>query len=275
MLDNERQIRAVFDNTMTVYQAYSKEIALLAIQNQKFVLPFKMERMTWIKPSFLWMMYRCGWTQKEGQENVLAIKIKREGLQWALDNSCLSHCDSEFHNSREEWKEKLQKFPVRIQWDPERDIFLEKLEYKSIQVGLSDEVVYKYVDEWIVSITDTKSLCKKIHLLVSENSKEPIKNFREAKVISQSELARLLNTKYSIIDKYERDEVKPTVDVVKRLADSLDTTIGFLLGESEDMSLLKDASILKRLNEINELPSKEKEVLLLTIDAFLRDFRTR
>lgn len=63
--------------------------------------------------------------------------------------------------------------------------------------------------------------------------------------ISQSELARQLNTNHSIIGKHERDEVKPTVDVVKRLADSLDTAVGFLLGEPEDMNLLKDPSMLK------------------------------
>ena len=102
-----------------------------------------------------------------------------------------------------------------------------------------------------------------------------LREARDAKGISQSELARLLNTNHSIIGKYERDEVKPTVDVVRRLADNLDTTVGFLLGESEDMNLLKDPSMLKRLNEINELPSKEKEALLLNVDAFLRDFRTR
>ena len=65
------------------------------------------------------------------------------------------------------------------------------------------------------------------------------------------------------------------MDVVRRLSDNLDTTVGFLLGESEDMNLLKDPSMLKRLNEINELPSKEKEALLLNVDAFLRDFKTR
>lgn len=102
-----------------------------------------------------------------------------------------------------------------------------------------------------------------------------LREAREAKGISQSELARLLSTNHSIIGKYERDEVKPTVDVVKRLADNLDTTVGFLLGESEDLNILKDPSMLKRLNEINKLPSKEKEALLLNVDAFLRDFKTR
>lgn len=134
----ERIIRAVFDkDTITVYQAYRPAIAIPAVENQTFVPPFKMERMTWIKPSFLWMMYRCGWAQKEGQEHVLAIKIKREGWEWAMKNACLSHFIKDIHTTEEEWKETLHKAPVRIQWDPEKDIFLDKLDYRSIQVGLS------------------------------------------------------------------------------------------------------------------------------------------
>lgn len=59
MSQPEKSIRAVFDNeTITVYQAYKKEIALTAVENQTFVPLFKLERMTWIKPSLLWMMYR-------------------------------------------------------------------------------------------------------------------------------------------------------------------------------------------------------------------------
>lgn len=177
MNNKEKQIRAVFDDdTIIVYQAYREEIAIPAIKNQKFIAPFKMDRMTWIKPSFLWMMYRCGWGLKGGQEHILAIRIKREGFQWALDNSCLSHFDPDFHSSREEWKEKLQKSPVRIQWDPERDIHLEKLDYRSIQIGLSGEAVTKYVNDWIVSITDITPLCKKIHLLISKDLPKALKH---------------------------------------------------------------------------------------------------
>jgi hypothetical protein len=84
-----REIRAQYDDELiTVYQAYRKEIAVSAVENQKFVSPpFKMERMTWIKPSFLWMMYRAGWASKEGQEHILEIQIRREGFEWALENA--------------------------------------------------------------------------------------------------------------------------------------------------------------------------------------------
>jgi hypothetical protein len=166
----EKEIRAVYDEqTLTVYQAYRKEIAKPAIVHQKFVPPFKMERMTWIKPSFLWMMYRAGWATKEKQEHILAIKIKRSSFEWAIQNSCLSHFDSSIFTTQDKWKNKLQNSPVRIQWDPEKDIHLQNLNYRSIQIGLTGIAVQQYVNNWIVAINDISQLCKQIHFLVLDN----------------------------------------------------------------------------------------------------------
>jgi hypothetical protein len=76
-----RQIRARYtDDTITVYQAYAPEIAVPAVAAGRFVAPFKRDRMTWVKPSFLRMMYRCGWASKPGQEHVLAVEITRADL---------------------------------------------------------------------------------------------------------------------------------------------------------------------------------------------------
>src|SRR4051812_5401301 len=76
-----RQVRAVWTaETITVYQAYPVEIAGPAVAAGRFVPPFKPDRMTWIKPSFLWMMYRCGWATKAGQERVLAVELTRTGF---------------------------------------------------------------------------------------------------------------------------------------------------------------------------------------------------
>ncbi len=102
-----------------------------------------------------------------------------------------------------------------------------------------------------------------------------LRECREDKGLSQSELARLLNTNHSIIGKYERDEVKPTIDVVKKLADALSTTVGFLLGETEEMNLLKDPAMLQRLNAINDLPDSDRDHILYAIDGLLRDAKTR
>lgn len=150
-----RQIRAVYtEDTIRVYQAYSAEIANKALKAQMFVSPFKMGRMTWIKPSFFWMMYRCGWGMKPGQEKILAIDITREGFEWALAHACLSHYEPGNYESPDAWERIKTDSPVRIQWDPERDHQLEKLEYRSIQIGLSEKAVELYVQEWITKITD-------------------------------------------------------------------------------------------------------------------------
>src|SRR5438270_1306838 len=90
------EIRAVYDaRTIRVYQAYRDEIADAALANGTFLSPpFSMNRMTWIKPSFLWMMYRAGWGFKDpGQSRILGIDITREGFGWASRHACLSHRD--------------------------------------------------------------------------------------------------------------------------------------------------------------------------------------
>ncbi|WP_294351032.1 DUF4291 domain-containing protein [Sphingobacterium sp.] len=175
---NHRIIRACYDeNTITVYQAFNKQISHSALEHQTFLSPpFKKERMTWIKPSFLWMMYRSGWASKINQEHILAIKIKHTGFLWALENSCLSHFDSNFHKSNEIWKENLNKAPVRIQWDPEKDILLQPMNYRSIQVGLSGIAVEKYVSDWIVEVEDITPYCKEIQNLIIDNKIDQVKD---------------------------------------------------------------------------------------------------
>jgi hypothetical protein len=156
----EHIIKASYsENTIRVYQAYSSNIALPALEAGKFVSPFKMTRMTWIKPSFNWMMYRSGYATKPGQEVVLGIDITRQGFEWALEHSTLSSFTPEVHTSFDEWQMPLKTKPVRIQWDPERDCWLNIInDVRSIQIGLSGPAVDYYVHEWIVhidNVTDT------------------------------------------------------------------------------------------------------------------------
>ncbi|WLH02695.1 DUF4291 domain-containing protein [Pseudomonas beijingensis] len=168
-----RQIRALYDDkTIRIYQAYSDAIADAALSLGTFASPpFKMERMTWIKPSFLWMMYRSGWGLKDaGQSRILAIDISREGFEWALAHSSLSHPDDSM--SKEEWLNVKENAPVRIQWDPERDLHLQPQIHRAIQIGLSKQAVALYVNEWIQNITDITPLAHSIHKLVLENEIE-------------------------------------------------------------------------------------------------------
>jgi hypothetical protein len=163
---DERVIRAAHDaGTLTVYQAYGPAIGQPAAADGRFPEAFSRTRMTWIKPSFCWMMYRSGWAAKPGQEHVLAIRIRREGFDWALANSALSGYERGVHADRAEWRASLSA-PVRIQWDPERDVRMRPLPYRAVQVGLSGEATRRYADEWIVGIEDITARCHEIHARV-------------------------------------------------------------------------------------------------------------
>lgn len=164
----KREIRALHDDrNIRVYQAYSDPIADSALAAGRFVSPpFKMDRMTWIKPSFLWMMYRAGWSMKDaGQKRILAIDITREGFDWALAHGCLSHAEEGV--SERDFQRLKDTSPVRIQWDPERDLHLHALGHRAIQIGLSKEAVGLYVNQWITRIEEVTPLALEIHALVA------------------------------------------------------------------------------------------------------------
>ncbi|MEU4570517.1 DUF4291 domain-containing protein [Micromonospora sp. NPDC023956] len=167
-----REIRAGYGaDTITVYQAYAPAIATPALRHGRFVAPFKRERMTWVKPSFLWMMYRCGWGAKPDQECVLAIEISRAGFEWALANSCPSHHDPDRYADHAAWSHHLRRSPVRVQWDPERDLDLRPLPYRSLQVGLSGTAVDRYVEDWIVDIRDVTPVAHAVRARLAEGDR--------------------------------------------------------------------------------------------------------
>jgi hypothetical protein len=185
------QIRAVHDErTIRVYQAYRDAIADSALANGTFVSPpFSLSRMTWIKPSFLWMMYRAGWGFKDsGQSRILAIDVSREGFEWALKRACLSHPDPSM--TREEWAEFKSRHPVRIQWDPERDLMLQPLPYRSLQMGLEGEAAHLYVREWIVAIEEVTPLAHRIfHLIQAGRIDEAQASLPQERVYPTAHLA--------------------------------------------------------------------------------------
>ena len=148
------EIRAVYDDTsVRVYQAFRDAIAEEAVQLGTFGSHFGLNRMTWIKPSFLWMMYRSGWAEKPGQENILAIGIKREAFDYLLENAVLSTYRSNSGITQEEWKTRIRQSDIRCQWDPERDPGGRPLRWRSVQIGIQGEVVREhYVKDWILHI---------------------------------------------------------------------------------------------------------------------------
>ncbi|MBT2451107.1 DUF4291 domain-containing protein [Streptomyces sp. ISL-43] len=159
-------------DTLTVYQAYSPRLGLPAARDGRFPPAWKRERMTWVKPSFLWMMYRCGWATKADQETVLAVEITRAGFDRALRDACLSHYSPAVHPDRAAWRQALRTAPARVQWDPERDLHLNPLPHRSLQLGLAGPASRAYADEWTVSIRDVTPLVREIHGLLRSGEPE-------------------------------------------------------------------------------------------------------
>ena len=167
-----RQIRAAHTSaTVTVYQAYAPGIAVPAAERGRFGPGFKRGRMTWIKPSFLWMMYRSDWATAPGQEHVLAVELRRDGFEAALAQAAASSYLPRLHASREVWQRELRRAPVRFQWDPERDLQLRPLPWRSLQLGLSGAVVDRYVDEWTVGIADVTALAHRVRTLLRDGDR--------------------------------------------------------------------------------------------------------
>ena len=114
-----REIRADYDrSTIVVYQAYNDAIADAALRAGRFVAPFSLNRMTWIKPSYLWLMERSGWGTQSNQERILAVRITRAGWDRALSLGVLTSFDPGVHGSIDRWREEFASASVHVQWDP-------------------------------------------------------------------------------------------------------------------------------------------------------------
>ena len=150
-----RHIMAQFDEeSIVVYQAYRPAIADFAVRNQRFGGEFSYARMSWIKPNFLWMMFRCGWASKEGQERILAIRIKRPFFDELLESAVASTYTASGAASHDDWKKSVACSDVRLQWDPDHDPRGNPVERRAIQLGLRGRMLRRFGEEETVSITD-------------------------------------------------------------------------------------------------------------------------
>lgn len=143
------------DNEIVVYQAYKSSIADFALQNQYLGgAAFSYNRMSWIKPNFLWMMYRCGWGEKENQERILAFWIAKIDFENILSEAVYSSYNPSSYETLDKWKEELRNKEVRLQWDPDHDPFGNKLERRAIQLGLKGKVLETFGKKQIKLIED-------------------------------------------------------------------------------------------------------------------------
>lgn len=185
------------DKEIVVYQSYNREIGNFAVQNQFFGGAFSFERMTWIKPNFLWMMYRNGWgTKDNGQEVVLAIHLRKESFEKYLNNAVYSsynQVDGEI--THEEWKEAVKKSDVRLQWDPDHDPYGVNLERRAIQIGLRNEFIRAFATEDILLIEDISDFVAEQYTHVKNNSLELLMVPKEKPLVFEDEM---LNKKLKI-----------------------------------------------------------------------------
>ena len=187
-----RHILAQYDaDSVVVYQAYKPSIGSFAAENGFFGGSFSLERMSWIKPNFLWMMYRCGWASKFNQETVLAVRISRAGFDTILSQAVHSSFDAERYGTEEKWGEALGRHPVRLQWDPDHTPHGHKEERRAIQLGLKGAVLAKYAREWVVSIEDISEFCREQSAHVQARRMSALLTPREdVYPVSNAEIAR-------------------------------------------------------------------------------------
>jgi hypothetical protein len=173
--ENGHHIMAQYnDEEIIVYQSYRPSKGNFAVRNQYFGGDFKYTRMTWIKPNFLWMMYRNGWGTKEGQEVVLAVHLKRDAFERYLSKAVYSNFQEDLYQSIEDWKNEVKNSSVRLQWDPDHDPYGAKIERRAIQIGVRDKEIVKYATEDIIKIEDISEFVKTQHQHVLNNELEKL-----------------------------------------------------------------------------------------------------
>jgi len=95
---------------------------------------------------------------------------------------------------------------------------------------------------------------------------------RKKKKLSQSALGKIIGTSGDVIGRYERGDITPSIDVVSKIADTLEVSIDYLIGKT---NLLLDKEAIDKLVMISKLTPKEKEHIYITIDALIRDFNAK
>ena len=151
-----RHIMAQYDErSVVVYQAFRPDIGRFAAEHGYFGGEFSYSRMSWVKTSFLWMMYRSNWGMNENQESILAVWLKRDAFLYILANAVHASYPQGVYSSRETWQVLIGTSDVRVQWDPDHDPMGNNLERRAIQLGLRGAFLQHYArGGWIARIED-------------------------------------------------------------------------------------------------------------------------
>jgi len=101
---------------------------------------------------------------------------------------------------------------------------------------------------------------------------ERLLSTRKKKKISQEELAKMVGVHAPVIGRYEREEVKPSIEIATNIAEALEVSLDYLTGIS-DLEL--DKSFVNIITSLQKLNNEDKEHILTTINALIRDAKSR
>jgi hypothetical protein len=167
-----RHILAQYNtDSIIVYQAYRPDIARYAVAHRAFGGEgYSYARMSWVKPNFLWMMYRSGWATKHDQEAILALRISRALFDELLSRAVVSTFDPSRFDCREDWQNALAQSDVRLQWDPDHDPLGTPQRRRAIQLGLRGDVLAQFGKRELIEVIDLTSVVaqQRHHLRVEE-----------------------------------------------------------------------------------------------------------
>ena len=101
---------------------------------------------------------------------------------------------------------------------------------------------------------------------------QKILELRKEKNINREQLAKLIGTSGAIIGRYERNDASPSVEVARKMAEALEVSLDYLVGVTD---LKLDTHIIKKIQDIQQMPAKDREHLLYLLDAVLQNVKTK
>jgi transcriptional regulator with XRE-family HTH domain len=104
---------------------------------------------------------------------------------------------------------------------------------------------------------------------------ENIKILRRQNRWSQKQLAQKIGTSGPIVGRYERGEMTPSVEVAKKLADTLNVTLAYLVDDPIRAAEIKDKNMFRRIMEIQDLNTEDQKTIVHVLDSLLRDVKAK
>lgn len=162
-------IIAQFDKeSIIVYQAFKPEIAAWAVEHQRFGgAEYDFDRRTWIKPSFLWMMQYSGWAQKQNQENVLAIRMRRSGF-----DALLTKCRLWVNGQQNDPDQNIEAY---LSWEHYYDLLGNKTDRFAAKIGLKGALLRQYNEDWILGIENITEYVREQQQMLRDDQRSRIR----------------------------------------------------------------------------------------------------